>query len=90
MVARYRVDSGRTHCWIYRSRDGFSRYRIYHVEDFTCILPVSVDSGKTHQKMPAHSSVFRRFFATCVWQIFKTGCTITSPYPHPVHYTNMF
>ncbi len=74
----------------YRSRDVFSSYLIYHFEDFTCILLVSIDSGKTHQKSPAHSSVFSGFFAKCVWQIFKTGCTITSPHPHPVYYTNMF
>ncbi len=40
----------------------FSRYRIYHFKDFTCILPVSIDSGKTHQKSPAHSLVFLGFF----------------------------
>jgi hypothetical protein len=74
----------------YRSRDVFSRYRIYHFEDFICILPLSIDSGKTHQKSPANSPVFGGFFAKYVWQIFKTGCTITYPHPHPVHYTNMF
>jgi hypothetical protein len=74
----------------YRSRDVFSRYRIYHFEDFTCVPPVSIDSGKTHKKSPAHSSVFRGFFAICVWQIFKSSCTISSPHPHPVHYTYMF
>ena len=68
----------------------FSRYRIYHFEDFTCILPLSIDSGRPHKKSSAHSSLFRGFFAKCVWQIFKTGCTITYPHPHPVHYTNMF
>jgi hypothetical protein len=47
----------------YRFRDVFSRYRIYHFEDFTCILPLSIDSGKTHHKSPAHSLVFRGFFA---------------------------
>ncbi len=47
----------------YRFRDVFSRYHIYHFEDFKCILPLSIDSGKTHQKSPAHSSVFRGFFA---------------------------
>ncbi len=67
----------------------FSCYRIYHVKDFTCILPVSIDSGKTHQKSPAHSSVFRGFFVKCVGQIFKACCTITSPHPHPVHDTNI-
>ncbi len=30
----------------------------YHLEDFTCAPPVSIDSGKTHQKTPAHSLVF--------------------------------
>ncbi len=40
----------------------FSRYRIYHFEDFMCVLPVSIVNGKTHQKSPAHSSVFRGFF----------------------------
>ncbi len=29
-----------------------------------------------------------RIFAKCIWQIFKTGFTITFPYPHPGHYTN--
>ncbi len=48
--------------YFYRSRDVFSRYHIYHFKDFTCILPVSIDSGKTHQKSPAHSLVFRGFF----------------------------
>jgi hypothetical protein len=62
----------------------FSRYRIYHFEDFTCILPVSIDSGKTHHKSPAHSSGFRGFFAKCVWQIFKTGCTVLSLPPIPI------
>ncbi len=57
----------------YWSRDVFSRYHIYHVKDFTCILP-------THQKSPAHSSVFRGFFAKCVWQIFKAGCTTTTQF----------
>jgi hypothetical protein len=33
----------------------FSRYRIYHFEDFTCVLPLSIDSGKTHKKSPADS-----------------------------------
>ena len=74
----------------YRSRDVFSRYCIYHFEDFTCVHPVSIDSGKTHQKSPAHTSVFRGFFAICVWQIFKTGWTISFPHHHPAHYTNMF
>ncbi len=40
----------------------FSRYHIYHFKDFACILPLSIDSGKTHKKSPAHSLVFRRFF----------------------------
>ncbi len=47
----------------YQFRDVFSRYRIYHFEDFSCVHPVSIDSRKTHQKSPAHSSVFRGFFA---------------------------
>ncbi len=68
----------------------FSRYRIYHFEDFTCVPPVSIDSGKTHQKSPAHSLVFRRFFEKCVWPIFQTGIAITSNHPHSVHYNNMF
>ncbi len=59
----------------YRSRDVFSRYCIYNFEGFTCVLLVSIDSGKTHQKSPAHSSVFRGFFAKCVWQILKPGCS---------------
>ncbi len=63
----------------------FSRYRNYHFEDFTCVHPVSIDSGKTHQKSPAHTSVFRGFFAICVWQIFKTDFTISSP--HPTQFT---
>ncbi len=33
----------------------FSRYRIYHFEDFMCVLPVSIVNGKT-------PSVFRGFF----------------------------
>jgi hypothetical protein len=37
---------------------------------------------ETHQKSPAHFLVFCRFFAKFVWQIFRTGCTFTSP-PHP-------
>ncbi len=68
----------------------FSRYRIFHLEDFTCVPSASIDSGKTHQKLPAHFLVFHRFFAKCVWQIFQTGFTFTSPHPHPLHYTNMF
>ncbi len=35
MFTCYRVDSGRTHCLFYRFRDVFSRYRIYHFEDWT-------------------------------------------------------
>ncbi len=61
MFARYRVDSRCTHCLIL-SRDVFSRYRIYHFEDFTCVLPVSINSGKTHQKSTTYSSVFCGFF----------------------------
>jgi hypothetical protein len=61
--------------YFYRSWDVFSRYRIYLFKDFTCILPLSIDSGKTHQKSPAHFLVFRGFFCKCIWQIFKTGCT---------------
>jgi hypothetical protein len=59
----------------------FSSYRIFHFEDFTCVPPVSIDSGKTHQKSPAHSLVFRNFFCKFVWQIFQTGFTITSLHP---------
>jgi hypothetical protein len=47
--------------YFYRFRDVFSRYRIYHFKDFTCILPLSIESGKTHQKSPAHSLVFCGF-----------------------------
>jgi hypothetical protein len=65
MFVRYRVDSGSTHYGIefYQFRDVFSRYRIYHFKDFSCVHPVSIDSGKTHQKSPAHFSVFRGFCA---------------------------
>ena len=41
--------------YFYRFRDVFSRYRIYHFHDFSCVLPLSFDSGITHQKSPAHS-----------------------------------
>jgi hypothetical protein len=64
MFVLYRVDSGSTVHIVqfYQFRDVFSRYQIYHFEDFSCVHPVSIDSGKTHQKPPAHSSVFRGFF----------------------------
>jgi hypothetical protein len=66
---------------IYRYREVFSRHHIYHFEDFTCVPPVSINGGKTYQKSPAHSSVFRGFFLSskCAWQIFNTGYTIISP-----------
>ena len=55
--------------YFYGYRDVFSRYRIYHFKDFTCILPLSIDSGKTHKKSPAHSLVFRGFF----WKMYLAG-----------------
>ncbi len=86
MFPRYRVDSGRTQCWI-QCQDVFSRYCIYYVEDFKCILPVSIDSGKTHKKSPAHSS-FRGFLQNVFGRFSRLA--ITSLHPHPAHYTNMF
>jgi hypothetical protein len=71
MFAGHRVESGRTHCLINRSRDVFPRYCIYHFEDFTCVLLVSIDSGKTHQKSPAHSSVLRGFFCKMCFADFQ-------------------
>ncbi len=66
----------------------FTRYRSIAGKHITCVHPVSIDCGKTHKKSPAYTSVFRGFFAI-FWQIFKTGCTISSHH-HPVHYTKMF
>jgi hypothetical protein len=62
MFVRYRSIAGVHIVKFYQFRDVFSRYRIYHFEDFSCVHPVSIDSGKTHQKSPAHFSVFRGFF----------------------------
>ena len=59
----------------YRSRDVCSRYRIYHFEDFTGILSVSIDSRKTNKKSPAHSLVFRGFFA----KVFGRFSRLTVP-----------
>jgi hypothetical protein len=94
MFSRYQVDSGSTHCWIL-SMTGCVLSRIYHFEDFTCILPLSIDSGKTHQKSPSHTVL--RIFCKSVWQIFKAGCTSTTvsvpsselglPTPSPVSLT---
>ncbi len=69
----------------YRSQDVFSRYRIYQFEDFTCILPLSIDSGKTHQKLPANSSVFGGFYPHpvhytnmfCKFMLFRPSFTNT-------------
>ncbi len=56
----------------------FSRYRIYHFEDFTCVPPVSIDSGKTHQKSPVHSLVFRGFLQN-VFGRFSRLAVLSAP-----------
>jgi hypothetical protein len=52
----------------------FSRF--YRFQDFTCILPVSINSGITHKKSLAESIylfslVFAVFVIIVFWQIFK-------------------
>ncbi len=60
-----------------RFRDVFSRYCINKFHDFSCVLPVSINSGKTHQKSPAESiylfsSVSADFVIIVFWQIFSS------------------
>ncbi len=59
----------------------FSRYRIYHFEDFTCVPPVSIDSGKTHQKSPAHSLVLADFLQNVFGRFSRLA--LVSPPPTP-------
>ncbi len=61
----------------------FSRYRIDHFEDFTFVPPVSIDSGKTHQKLPAHSLVFRGFFCEMCLADFPDWLHYHLPPPPP-------
>jgi hypothetical protein len=53
---------------LFQFQDVFSRYHIYNFDYFTSILPVSTNSGMTHQKSPAESIylfslVFRGFLS---------------------------
>ncbi len=85
---RYRLVRGRCSPGILVLKffdDVFSRYRFYHFQDFTCILPVSNISGITHQKSPAESIylfslVFADFCHTVIvfWRIFKIAWTHNS------------
>ncbi len=77
--------------WYYLNLSITGCHRIYHFKDFTCITcipPVSINSGKTHQISPAHFLVFRGFLAKCLAD-FQDWLYYHLP-SRPVHYTNMF
>jgi hypothetical protein len=69
--------------WYYLNLSITGCHRIYHFKDFTCITcipPVSINSGKTHQISPAHFSVFRGFFGKMFGR-FSRLAVLSPPVP---------